>query len=83
MTGQVLRYTRERPDRSRLWRRRSLIVDAEPLPPAFAVLATHRLMRGGARHEYQTAHVWRIRDGMFTAWRGYPRDLQVFDRVWS
>lgn len=47
------------------------------------VLATHRLQRDGAPHEYKTAHVWRIRDGKFTEWREYPRDLHAFDQIWS
>ena len=47
------------------------------------VLATHRLQRNGATHEYQTAHVWRIREGVFTEWREYPRDLHQFDAIWS
>jgi ketosteroid isomerase-like protein len=47
------------------------------------VLATHRLQRNGTAHEYQTAHVWQIRDGLFTGWREYPRDLYQFDAIWS
>ena len=47
------------------------------------VLATHRLTRDGTEHEYQTAHVWNIRDGRFTEWWEYPRDLHAFDRIWG
>ncbi|MCX9029481.1 MAG: hypothetical protein OIN86_15045 [Candidatus Methanoperedens sp.] len=47
------------------------------------VLATHRLKRDGKPYEYKTAHIWRIRNGMFAEWWEYPRDLYLFDQVWS
>lgn len=47
------------------------------------VLARHRLQHAGTLQEYHTVHVWRIRDGVFTEWREYPRDLYQFDAIWS
>jgi ketosteroid isomerase-like protein len=47
------------------------------------VLANHRFDRDGAPKQYQTAHVYEIRDGkLATCWE-QPRDPGVFDDAWA
>lgn len=47
------------------------------------VLAIHRFSRNGAPKEYQTAHVYDIRDGKLAECWEQPRDPAVFDAAWG
>jgi ketosteroid isomerase-like protein len=47
------------------------------------VLATNKLVRAGKTIELRTVHVWRFQDGKPVAWYEYPRDLYLYDSIWS
>ncbi len=47
------------------------------------VLATQKIERGGKKTELRTVHVWRFSKGKPLAGYEYPRDLYLFDQVWS
>jgi uncharacterized protein len=47
------------------------------------VLAVHRFPRNGATREYQTAHVYDIRDGKLAECWEQPRDPGAFDEAWA
>jgi ketosteroid isomerase-like protein len=47
------------------------------------VLATNKLIRAGKTIELRTVHVWRFQDGKPVAWYEYPRDLYLYDSIWS
>ena len=47
------------------------------------VLATHRFSRNGRTYEYNTAHVYHVRDGrLIEAWE-QPQDQTLFDEAWT
>ena len=46
------------------------------------VLATHEFDRDGKHFQYQTAHIYRIRDGKLADFLEYPADLYAFDEAW-
>jgi uncharacterized protein len=47
------------------------------------VLATHRFTRDGAPKEYQTAHVYEVRDGRLARCFEQPRDSAAFHDAWG
>lgn len=47
------------------------------------VLATHRLTNGGKQKEYNTAHVYHIRDGKLAECWEQPQDPAAFDDAWA
>lgn len=47
------------------------------------VLARHEFERGGRAHAYDTAHVYKIRDGKLAEFVEYPADPYAFDEAWK
>jgi ketosteroid isomerase-like protein len=47
------------------------------------VLATNKVTRAGKTIELRTVHVWRFQEGKPVAWYEYPRDLYLYDSIWS
>ncbi|HYY95325.1 MAG TPA: nuclear transport factor 2 family protein [Pyrinomonadaceae bacterium] len=47
------------------------------------VLARHEFERGGRAYAYDTAHVYKIRDGKLAEFVEYPADLYAFDEAWE
>jgi ketosteroid isomerase-like protein len=47
------------------------------------VLATHEFERNGRKFKYDTAHIYRIKDGKLDSFEEYPADLYYFDEAWS
>ncbi|GAA4457223.1 hypothetical protein GCM10023189_27600 [Nibrella saemangeumensis] len=47
------------------------------------VLATHEFERNGRSFKYDTAHIYRIKDGKLDSFEEYPADLYYFDEAWS
>jgi ketosteroid isomerase-like protein len=47
------------------------------------VLATHAFERNGKTFNYNTAHIYRIKDGKLDSFEEYPADLYYFDEAWS
>jgi ketosteroid isomerase-like protein len=47
------------------------------------VLVRHRFPRGGQQREYQSAHVYSIRDGRLSECWEQPRNQVVFDDAWG
>ena len=47
------------------------------------VLAVHRFSRNGQPKEYDTAHVYNIRDGKLAECWEHPRDERRFDDAWG
>jgi ketosteroid isomerase-like protein len=47
------------------------------------VLATNKVTRGGKTVELRAVHVWRFQEGKPVAWYEYPRDLYLYDSIWS
>lgn len=43
----------------------------------------HRFQRDGRPVQYHTAHLWRVRDGLFAALHVLPLDLDAFERAWK
>lgn len=46
-------------------------------------LGSVKFPQGGSNAEYRTAQVWRMESGKPVAWYEYPRDLYVYDAIWS
>lgn len=47
------------------------------------VLATHEFERNGKKFKYDTAHIYRIKDGKLDAFEEYPADQYYFDEAWG
>ena len=47
------------------------------------VLATHEFDRNGRTFKYDTAHIYRIKDGKLDSFEEYPADLYYFDEAWG
>jgi ketosteroid isomerase-like protein len=47
------------------------------------VLARHYFTRNGRQHEYLTAHVYDVRDGMLAECWEQPRDPAAFEVAWD
>ena len=47
------------------------------------VLATHEFERNSRKFKYDTAHIYRIKDGKLDSFEEYPADQYAFDEAWS
>jgi ketosteroid isomerase-like protein len=48
-----------------------------------AVLVRHRFTRAGEPKDYQSVHIYEIRDGRLAGCWEHPRDAAVFDDAWG
>jgi uncharacterized protein len=47
------------------------------------VLLDHHFEKNGRPVQYDTAHLWTVKDGRFAEWRELPDDQDEFSAAWS
>lgn len=59
------------------------VVDVVANDSRGVVLAGHQFERNGHRYAYDTAHIYKIKDGKLAEFAEYPADQYLFDEAWQ